>query len=152
MISNKNLLPSQQAALVAVTSPATLTTGAHSSAWVSMVAFEAMMVSILAGALGTNATLDAKLQQASDASGTGVKDIAGKAITQLTEAGGDSLKQAVINVRADDLDVVNGFTHIRLLTTIGVASSVAGAVIHGFYPHYGPASDNDASTVLEIVE
>ena len=35
------------------------------------------------GLLGTAATLDAKLRQATDATGTGAKDIAGKAIAQI---------------------------------------------------------------------
>jgi hypothetical protein len=38
------------------------------------------------GVLGASATVDAKLQQATDNSGTGVKDVTGKAITQLVKA------------------------------------------------------------------
>lgn len=73
-----------------------------------------------AGTVGTS--VDLKIQQATDASGTGAKDISGKAITQLVAAG-----SALINVRASDLDIDNGFSHIAMvLTTVG-ASTVAGA-------------------------
>lgn len=152
-ISNANLLSSQQAAVAAAIDPDVTAAGTVTSGWVSMATFGALQALILAGTLGTNATVDAKLEQASDSDGTGVKDITGKVITQLTQAGTDeSDQQVVINVRAEELDVENGFTHVRLSITVGTATSDIGGLLMGFYPRYGPASDDDAVSVAEIIE
>jgi hypothetical protein len=83
--------------------------------------------------------------------GTGAKDVTGLAITQLTQAGADSNKQALINVMQGDLDRNNGFTHVRLSMTIATAASDAGAVVLGFDPRYGDAEANDKASVDEIV-
>ncbi len=73
-----------------------------------------------AGLVGTS--VDLKIQQATDSSGTAAKDISGLAITQLTAVG-----SALINITASDLDTDNDFTHIAMvLTTVG-ATTVAGA-------------------------
>ncbi len=107
------------------------------------------MALVMAGTLGSSATLDAKLEQATDSSGTGAKDITGKLITQLTQAGTDSDKQAIINLRPDELDVANDFTHFRLSMTIAVATSDAGAIVFGADARYEPETDN--ASVDEIV-
>lgn len=144
-------LPSERSALVATIDPDAYTAAAYTSDWAAVADFPEMMATISAGTLGTSATLDAKLQQATDSSGTGAKDITGKAITQLTQAGTDSDKQAVINVNQDELDVANDFTHVAIVMTIGTATSDAGAILQGFRPTYAPASDNDLASVDEIV-
>ena len=146
---NPNIKPSDEAVLVGVIDPDLNTAATYTTGWINMGLFEAIQAIILAGALGTSATLDAKLQQATDASGTGVKDITGKAITQLTEAGTDSDKQAIINCRSDELDVNNGFSHVRLSMTVAVASSDSAAVVLGHHARYQPATD--LATVDEVV-
>lgn len=152
-IANANLLPSQQAAVVGAIDPDALAANTYTTGWISMADFYAIQAIVMAGTLGSSATIDAKLEQATDGSGTGAKDVSGKAITQLTQAGtDDSDKQAVINCRSEELDIDNDFTHVRLSLTVGTATSDAGAVVMGHYPSYGPASDNDAATVAEIVE
>ena len=150
-MSNFNLLPSHEVAILGVVDPDANVAAAYTSAWCSMVDFERMMAIIQVGTMATNSTVDAILQQASDSSGTGVKAITGKAITQLTEAGTDSDMQAIINVRGDELDVNNSFTHVRILRTVATAASDSSAIMLGFSPHQGPANDNDVSTVDEIV-
>ena len=124
----------------------TVTTG-----WIAANKFAQFMAVVQAGDLGTSATLDAKLQQATDSSGTGAKDVAGKAITQVTQAGTDSNKHADINLRPEELDVEGGFDYFRLSMTVAVATSDAGAVVLGFGPRQGVASENDDTTVDEIV-
>jgi hypothetical protein len=146
-----NAKPSELAAVVGNIDPDAYAAGTYTSGWVNVRDFGALLAVVQAGDLGSSATLDAKLQQASDSSGTGAKDITGKAITQLTQAGTDSNKQSLINVRGEELDVDNGFTHVRLSMTVGTAASDAGGMLLGFVPARGPASDFDASTVDEIV-
>ena len=149
-MSNPNLLPSARAAVVGIIDPDANDAAAYSTAYIAMKDFESLMAIIMAGTLGTAATLDAKFEQATDSGGTGKKDITGKAITQLVKATNDD-DQAVINLRADELDVEGGFTHVRLTMTVAAATSDSGAVVLGMDPHYGPASDNDLASVQEIV-
>lgn len=146
-----NNLPSERAAIVGVIDPDVTAAGAVSTGWVAAKDFHSFLAVVMAGTLGSSATLDAKIEQATDGSGTAAKDVDGKAITQLTQAGTDSDKQALINVRQCDLDIANSFTHLRLTITVGTATSDAGGVLLGFDPAYGAASDYDAASVDEIV-
>lgn len=148
---NLNLKASEQVAVVGridpdVTVASTVTTG-----WIPASKFHRFMAIIMAGTLGASATLNAKLEQATDSSGTGAKDITGKAITALTQAGTDDDKDAIINLRPDELDVDNAFTHFRLSATVAVATSDMGAIVLGVGPRTGPAQDSDAASVDEIV-
>lgn len=148
-MSLPNVRPSDKATVLAVLNPisqgaATVTTG-----WVAMSTYENVLAILKVGALGASGTVDAKLQQASDGSGTGAKDITGKAIAQLTQAGTDSNKQALINVRSEELDINGGFTHVRLSVTVAVAASLIDAILLGFDARYQPQSH--AATVDEVV-
>ncbi len=143
-----NILPSDRARLMAVIDPDAYGTGTEVSGWVEASEFENFMAAIMAGDLGTSATIDAKIEEAEDGSGTNAQDLSGKAITQLTDGDSDSNKQALINVRQDELSA--GFTHIRVSLTVGTASSDAAAVLFGFDARYEP--ETDATTVDEIVE
>jgi hypothetical protein len=150
-MSNTNIKPSDVAAVVGSIDPDANTAAAYTTAWVDMENFEAVMAIIMVGAMVATSTVDAKIQQATDVSGTGAKDITGKAITQLTAAGSDDDKQAIINLRADEMDAAGGFTHVQLSMTVGTADSDSAAVLLGFYPHYGVASANDEASVDEII-
>lgn len=149
---NVNALGSEKAAVLATIDPDVTAAGAVTSDYADLTKFEQILAVVMAGTLGSSATVDAKLVQATDASGTGVKDITGKAITQMTQAGTDqSDTQAVLNCRAEELDTDNGFTHAALIVTVGTATSDAGALIIGLNPRHAPASDNDLASVGEIV-
>ena len=148
----QSLLPSQRVAVVGTVDPDANTAAAHASDWVSMGDFDSIMAIILLGILGTSATIDAKMEQATDASGTGKKDITGKSITQLVKATDDD-KQAIINVRAAELDVDGGFSFVRCELTVGTATSDSGVVLLGLDARYGPADADgkDLASVAEIV-
>jgi hypothetical protein len=140
-----------KAAVLAVIDPDAYTANTYYSAWVDMAKFKTAQLVVLAGTLGSSATLDGGIQQATSAAGAGAKAISGKTITQLTQAGSDSDKQAVVNVRDDELDKANAFRYIRGYITVGTATSDAGALLVGTDPVIGPASDNDGSKVDEVV-
>lgn len=144
-------LPSELCAVLGTIDPDAYAASTVTSDWANAGLFQKMLAIIQVGDLGASATLDAKLQQATDSSGTGAKDITGKAITQLTQAGNDSDKQALINLDSSELDVANGFEYVRISMTIGTAASDCGALLLGFEPRFGPASDNDLASVDEIV-
>ncbi|MEM6259684.1 MAG: hypothetical protein AAGI37_15500 [Planctomycetota bacterium] len=146
-----NALASEQVAIVGNIDPDAYAASTVTSGWISVADFYNFAAVIQAGTLGSSATVDAKLEQATDSSGTGAKDITSKAITQLTQAGTDSDKQAVINLKSDELDIANDFTHFRLSVTVATAASDVGGIVLGVNPRHAPASDNDASTVDEIV-
>lgn len=147
-----NTLPSQRAGVVGAIDPDLNTAGTVTTAWVDASKHERFLAVIMAGALGTNGALDAKIEQATSSTGAGVKDVTGKAITQLSQAGvDDSDRQALINLNADELDIDNGFTHIRLSMTVATASCDSAAVLLGFDPRFGPANLNDAASVAQVV-
>lgn len=148
---NLNAKPSELVAVVGNVDPDANGAATYTTGWVSMRDWHAVLAVVQAGDLGASATIDAKLEQATDGSGTGAKDVTGKAITQLTKAGSDDNKQALINCRADELDGDGGFNYVRLSVTVGTAACDSGAVLLGVNPTHGPASDYDASSVDEIV-
>lgn len=147
----KALLPSDRAAVVGVIDPDALAADTYETGWISMSDFQSVMAIIMAGTLGSSATLNAKFEQGQGAAGANPQDVPGKAITALTQAGTDSDKQAVLNCFADDLDLADGYDHVRLSMTIGAATSDAGALVLGFDARYEPASNNDLASVDEIV-
>ena len=130
--------------------PVAQAAGTSSTGWISVANHHGMLGVIQTGVLGTSATLDAKLQQALDGTGTGAKDIAGKAITQIVKAGGDN-KQALINVKPEDLDTVNGFGFVRLSVTVGVATSQTAAQLLGISPRFAPADASNQAAVAQII-
>jgi hypothetical protein len=146
---NPNILPSSQFALLDAKDPVSQAAATVTTDWLSMAEYDSVLALIETGALGTAATVDAKLRQAKDSSGTSAKDITGKAITQLVKASNDN-NQVMINCRGDELDVNNGFTYVQLSITVGTAASLISAQVFGFYPRYQPASHN--ASVVEIVE
>jgi hypothetical protein len=147
-----NLKPSQRAAIVGVIDAQSATT-AKTSAWIDATTFHNFMAIITAGAIASTGTLDAKIQQATDNAGTGAKDVSGKAITQMTNAGPDSNKQAVINLKQEDLDFANGFKFFQVSMTPAVAASLISATVLGFDPRYGAASDasNKAASQAQTI-
>lgn len=147
---NLNMLASEQAAIVGVIDPDAYAANTYYSDYIDMAKWEEVLAIVMAGDLGSSATVDAKIIEYT-AAGVGAHDITGKAITQLTQVGTDDNKQAVINVRREDLNVDGGFRYIRLALTVGTATSDAGAICLGLGARRNPASDNDLAVVDEIV-
>lgn len=146
---NPNIKPSDQVALLAVKDPVSQAAATVTSGWLSMANVQAILAVIQTGVLGTAATVDAKLRQATSSAGAGAKDITGKAITQLVKADNDN-DQVMINCRSDELDVDGGFTHVELSITVGTAASIISAAVWGFYPRYQPADHVDS--VVEVID
>lgn len=142
---------SEIAAVLANIDPDAYAAGTYDSPWVSMKHWGNVMGIVQVGDFVATGLLDASIRQATDGSGTGAKAISGKSITQLTQAGADDNKQAIINVDAEELDVDGGFAFVSLRMTLTTAGADAGGMLIGVNPRLGPASDNDSSTVDEIV-
>ena len=145
-----NSKASEMLAVLATIDPATQAAGAVSTGWVSVANHLGFLALVQTGVLGTAATVDAKLQQALDSSGTGAKDITGKSITQIVKATGDN-KQALVNLKPEELDTVNGFGFVRVTVTVAGAASLAAAQLLGVNPRYAPADAGNPAAVVQVV-
>ncbi len=145
-----NAKPSEIVTVLATIDPVSQAAGSATTGWLPVANFHNFLAAVEAGVLGTSATVDAKIQQAQDNSGTGVKDVTGKAITQIVKASGDN-KQALINFRGEDLDNLNGFAYVRLSITVGTAASQVAAQVLGFTPRYATADAFNQAGVVQIV-
>lgn len=101
------------------------------------------------GVIASTGTFDGKFVQAVTSGGT-YKDITGKAITQLTQAGGDSNpgKPLCIDLRADELDLANGYRYVKLSLTPATAASLLSANIFAFSDYLPVPSSQWKQTVL----
>ncbi len=95
------------------------------SAWELAFADSAManrwMAEIVFGVIGTS--LNCKLQQATDASGTGAKDITGAALVAILTANQNGL--ATIDIGPGAMDDKNGFKYVKVVTVV-VGTTVWG--------------------------
>jgi hypothetical protein len=149
-MSGVNSLPSERVAILGTIDPDAYGTGTVTSDWCNLEIYGSGMAIIMAGDITTSAGLDAKVEQGTDSTGgTSPKDIDLSDITQFTS--GDSNKQAIINIPKEALDTTGGFGYVRLSMTMSSDAVDAAGVVLGLDPRHGPASDNDLSSVDEIV-
>jgi hypothetical protein len=144
-----NQKPTDGLAELAFIAPISQGAGTATSGWVSAANFQRFLAEIRTGVLGASATVDAKIQQATDSSGTSAKDVTGKAIAQIVKASGDG-KVAFINFADTDLDTNNGFTFVQLSITVGTAASLIGGSLKGFVPRYEPPVDSGANPAINL--
>ncbi len=116
-------------------------TGTVNGAWVPIADYGEIVGLFALGVMATGATLTFKLQQAQDASGTGVKDIAATS-TALTEAGGDGQEVVATKVLPSQIDHANGFDHVRLTAIGAVAASDYGAHLLRVRPGHSPVDNS----------
>lgn len=83
---------------------------------------------IAVGDMAAGATVDLQLTQATSIAGANAKNIDGKAITQLTQAGGDANSVVAIEVRTEEMDVDGGFAYLGGTLTVGVGNVTVGLV------------------------
>lgn len=147
---NPNVKFSERNAILATLDSASVAASTVVTTWVSIANYHSICALIDVGAFGASATVDAKLRQAQDSSGTGAKDITGKSITQLVAAGGNN-RQVTIECRSDDLDMLNGFGYVALSVTVGTAATQLAAFLLGTNPRYMPASAQNQAGVAQQV-
>lgn len=148
MSGNPRVSPSDRQAVVGVIDPDANAAATYLTAAIDMSQWQSIQAIIMAGDLGSSATIDAKLTQATTSGGT-YKDVTGKSITQLTQAGADDNKQAIINCRSEELDVANGYRYVKLSMTVGTATSDCGAIVLGTDARVQPGTD--LTSVDEVV-
>ena len=141
---------SEQAAVLATIDPISQGVGTVTTGWISVLHFERFQAMVDVGVFGASATVDAKLQQATTSGGANAKDITGKAIAQLLAAGGNN-RQALINLRVQELDINNGFNYFRLSITVGTAATLIMGNVLGGVVTEGSASTYNQAGVAQIV-
>jgi hypothetical protein len=139
----------QRVAVLATIDPQSGAAGTFDSDAVSMSLFRRALFILLVGAMGALATVDAKLQGSVNGT-SGWTDITGRAITQLTKAGSDDNKQALVEISDAELNDA-GYRYVRMRVTTATEASLIAVLALGGDPRYPVASDNDLASVDEIV-
>ncbi len=94
---------SQALAIVDCIDPDAYTTGTQGGDVIDMSKHARVMFIVMAGDLGSSAKIDFKVNGSAAAAMTAPALITGKQITQLTQAGTDSNKQAIVEVTAEEV-------------------------------------------------
>lgn len=103
---------------------------------------------ISVGDMATNATFDVDIEQATNSAGSGtVKNVTGKSITQLTQAGSGSNKVVIIELRSEELDVAGGFDHFNVECTPATAAVEFSVMVFGFEARYRPVSTTSVEEI-----
>ena len=148
MYNNLNL--SSRVAVLGGIGPRAAAAGAVTTPWLDMQSQFTVMAIISVGAIGAGGTVDAQIEQATDANGAGAKPIPGSQITQLVAAGGND-RQALIDLRDADFDRNAGFRFFRLSVTVGGgAATQLGATVIGADFRAGSGTQNGAASVAQI--
>ena len=133
------------------------TNAQNSGGYLSMKNYSRVMALVVLGTWNASDDLDeCRLQQATDSSGTSVKDFTTDAsggdydTDNPIDADGDFV---IIEARAEDLDVDNGFDHIRLYVAEGGNSgtdNVTGVVVRYGYAYPKKELQGAASTGSQV--
>ena len=107
---------------------------------------EALFV-LQAGAIPTGGSLAAKLQEDSASNFSSPSDLTGKGMTTLADT--DDNKQVLFNLKAEEMGT--GKRYARLLVTASAHANLVSCLALGVSPRLGPASDDKATTVAQIV-
>ena len=140
---------SERLALAGVVDPDANAAGTFYTDPVDMADFNEVMllfllgISVTAGSHVLSAT-----EEAASGTGTGSVAITGKAAGALTTGSNDS--QAIVHVRASDLQQGFRYVYGRLVQTTAGADSAVVAI--GGAPRFHPATDYDLASVVEIVD
>jgi len=110
----------------------------YTSAYVSLANYHRAWLVLDVGDMVATSTLDVVIRQATTTAGAGVKAITGKAITQLTAAGGDGNDLVCIELRTEELDVTGGFDCVCVRVTVGTAAVEYGYILYGCITRFEP--------------
>ncbi len=120
--------------------------GAVNGAWIKADRHTRIVALLDVGLIAVTGTLDFKLQQANTAGGGGVKDITGKAITQLADTADN--KWIAIELLTSELDQAGGFAWVRFVITPAVAASLISVMLLGVDPKNAPVVQTNWTQVI----
>jgi len=123
--------------------------GVHDlAAYVNVELYQEIVATFNVGDMEQGATLDADIEVASDAAGTGVQTV--KSITQLTQAGGDSNAKVCAVCAAQELEAAlsgGGFYNVEV--TVATAAVEFGLMVYGRKARYEPVTVANWTEVLD---
>lgn len=113
-----------------------LVPGVYDTAWTSMQNYHRGTLILNVVTMGAGATLDVSLRQATTAAGAGAAAIAGKAFTQLTQAGGDADSDCCMELRTEELNVTAGYDFVGIRLTVTVDTVIVSYRYYGRVPRF----------------
>lgn len=149
-------LPSERVAVVSVIDPADRASGTTTGDAIDMSVHDQVMFIVMVGNIQKPNTIDFKVTESATSGGT-YTPISGKAITQLTQAGTDHNKQAIINVSASELGAGMRYLKGRLYVAgvTGTGNNAQSVLTLAFKSRYSSATTSttygDLASVDEIV-
>jgi len=126
--------------------PANRAIGVYQTAWFNMSIHHRAACVLKVGVIAAAGTVDLILQEAQDATGTGAAAIAGKAIAQLTQAGGDGNDVCIIELRTEEM--TPGFDFVRAQLTVAGNTALTDVTTYGIINRYAPVA---TTLVTEVV-
>ena len=123
--------------------------GTTYTAYVSLQNYHRAVAVIDVGDMAGTATFIVQVMQATSIVGAGAKVIAGKAITIMTQAGGDGNEIRCIEVKAEELDVDGGFDCIALRFIYAAAATEFSAILYGIEPRYAPVPTTNWAEIVD---
>jgi hypothetical protein len=143
----------EESAVVGQISPASRTPSTTYSTVVDMSLIGRLVATVLVGAMGEGATLDATFYGNTVNSTSGGTAITGKSLAADTFSGsGDQNGVALIEVTSEEV-AAQGFRYVFLDVTTTTAAIVYGAVLTAYHTRYANAATDlpDLAAVREIV-
>lgn len=141
---------SEGLAVVATVDPAAIAASTVNTDAIDMKNFRRVVFIVAVGTMGAGGTADFAVYGDTASGGSYATAITGKSITQLTKAGSDDNKQAIVEVTAEEVSA-QGLRYIRGALVIGTATSPATVIALAGGLRHSPASEHDLASVDEIV-
>ncbi len=140
-------LDTERMELLAVIHPDLHGPGEYYTEWINMATRHKLLAILLVGDINQNGTVAMEIWQAQDSAGTGAVYL--NAITTLTQAGGDGDNAVAMNLRTEQMDSQNKFTHVRFrLVFGGAAAANAALLVLGNVPRYAGVSQTAWTEVI----
>lgn len=142
---------SEELAVIGTIDPDAYGTGAQNGDVIDMAKWRRVLFILLAGELGSSATLDFEVFGDVASNGSFATAITGKEITQLTQAGTDSDKQVLVEVTSEEV-AAQGLRYIRPTATLGTATSDYAMIALGVPAHSTrDITGSDLASVDEVI-
>ena len=107
--------------------------------WYLMSNYQRGQWILMTGTMAATSTVDLSLQQDILGDGASAKAFTpAKAITQLTQAGGDGDDLVGLQFRTEEMDVDGGFKYVRAGYTVGTANCAIALLFIKFIANYVP--------------
>lgn len=121
--------------------------GVYNSDWGNSGGHHRWVVELYVGVIAAGGSVDLVLQEATDDDGTDAANIAGKAITQLTQAGGDGDDTVIIEVRSEEL--TPGYSYVRAVLTIAGNTAYTCLSAKGVVARYTPVPTGGVTEIVD---